>query len=181
MIMMCPDMEKPVSVDPTRLEEFIGQCSAHVIRKGADMPGFFAEEPSPDRTLYEVYELDTTGNMKLAITVMKPGKVDGEYHMTKGHFHEDEAAGETYHCLRGNGMLLLQTKDGQTNEIELLPGSIAYIPPGWAHRTVNIGDDDLILLAIYPESAGHDYGAIEKEGFLKRVIEVDGKAEVVSK
>jgi glucose-6-phosphate isomerase len=143
------------------------------------MVGYFKEEAEPDSLIYEVYELDTAGNMKLAVTILKPGDVGGEYHMTKGHYHEDELAGETYHCLRGSGMIVMQTKDGMTREVEMLPGSIVYIPLGWAHRTVNIGDEDLILLAIYPDSAGHDYETIKSKPFQKRIVEIEGMARAI--
>jgi glucose-6-phosphate isomerase len=55
-----------------------------------------------------------------------------------------------------------------------------YVPPGWAHRTVNTGDDDLIFLAVYFGDAGHDYAAIEDSGFAVRVLATSDGAEVVA-
>jgi len=141
---MSPDIELPVTIEGN-LDEFIARSKAHIIRTGKDMVGYFVEDPEPDALIYEVHELDSAGNMKLAITILKAGVVGDEYHMTKGHYHEDALAPETYHCLKGNGMMVLQTEDGMTKEVEMLPGSIIYIPHGWAHRTVNVGDEDLIL------------------------------------
>lgn len=176
---MCPNIERPVNVAPESISEFISQCSTHIVRRGKDMAGFFAEEPEEGSVIYEVYELESSGHIKLAVTIMKPGKAGNEYFMTKGHYHEDERAGEVYFGLKGKGLLLLQTKEGQTDEMELTPGAVASIPPGWAHRSVNIGDEDFVFLAVYPANAGHDYGAIEKHGFIKRVVEMDGKPRVV--
>ena len=57
-------------------------------------------------------------------------------------------------------------------------GRVIYVPPGWAHRAINIGSTKLIFLAIYPSDAGHDYGAIKERGFRKIVIERDGKPSI---
>jgi glucose-6-phosphate isomerase len=179
MMRMSSNKERPVNVAPESISEFISQCSTHIIRGGKDMSGFFIEEPEEDSKIYEVYELESSGHLKLAVTIMKPGKAGDEYFMTKGHYHEDENAGEVYFGLKGKGLLLLQTKEGQTDERELTPGAVASIPPGWAHRSVNIGDEDFVFLAVYPALAGHDYGAIEKNGFIKRVVEVNGEPRTI--
>lgn len=175
-----PDIKpRPVGITPENYPEFISKSSEHLTRKGSDLIGYFKETPEPDRVIYEVYEAETEGHTKLALTVLKPGKIGNEFHMTKGHFHEDEKAGEVYISIKGQGMVIMQTKDGQTDEITLLPGAAAYIPPGWAHRTINTGQEEFIMLAIYPETSGHDYGPIQEKGFIKRVIEQDGQVQVV--
>jgi glucose-6-phosphate isomerase len=40
---------------------------------------------------------------------------------------------------------------------------------------VNTGKEPLISFCSYNAEAGHNYGDIEKEGFVKRVLEVNGK------
>ena len=169
----------PAGITPENYPEFISKSSEHITRKGKDMEGYFEEEPDPDKLIYEVYEAETLGHINLALTVIKAGKVGREFHMTKGHFHEDGKAGEVYVCLKGKGMIIMQTRDGQTDEISLNPGGIAYVPPGWAHRTVNIGNEDFIMVAIYPETSGHDYDSIMEKGFIKRVIEQQGQVQVI--
>jgi glucose-6-phosphate isomerase len=43
--------------------------------------------------------------------------------------------------------------------------------PGYtAHRTVNVGDEPLVYLGIYPANAGHDYGQIAKRNFRQMVL-----------
>jgi glucose-6-phosphate isomerase, archaeal len=56
--------------------------------------------------------------------------------------------------------------------VELLqPQKVLYVPPRWAHRSININlEIDLVTLFIYPGNAGHDYRSIEKQGFRKLVI-----------
>ncbi len=169
----------PVSITPDNYPEFIGRCSEHIVRKGKDMAGYFLEKPEPGKVIYEVYEAECVGNSCTALTIIKPGRVGREYHMTKGHFHEDAGSGETYFCLKGEGIILMQTRRGESEEIRLGPGCVACIPPGWAHRTVNVGESDFIMVAVFPASAGHDYKSIEKKGFAKRVLEHRGKPRVM--
>ena len=178
---MCPDKDSPESIDPEKISEFMSQCSSITTRYGSDMTGIYEGEVDPESVIYEVYELDSIGSIRLAITKLMPGKVGDEFYMTKGHFHIDPQSGEVYFGLKGRGLLIMQTKDGETGEIELEPGTIACIPPGWAHRSVNTGDTEFVFLAAFPREAGHDYASIETEGFLKRVIEVDGAVSVVKK
>lgn len=168
-----------MGITPDNYPEFIGRSSGHIVRRGKDMACHFARPPDPEEVIYEVYEAEPSGNMRTALTILKPGKVSGEYFMTKGHFHEDAGSGETYFCLKGHGIVIMQTKDGKTDEVWLVPGTVACIPPGWAHRTVNVGKEDFVMLAIFPVNAGHDYEAIEKSGFIKRVIEKNAKPHIV--
>jgi glucose-6-phosphate isomerase len=51
------------------------------------------------------------------------------------------------------------------------PGTIGYIPPGWAHRSVNTGSEAYSFLAVYPGGAGHDYGWVLQHGMGQRVFE----------
>lgn len=171
--------EWPFGVTPDNYPEFMGRCDEHIVRKGKDMAGYFMETPDPERVIYEVYESKCVGYTCMAITVLKPGKVGKEYHMTKGHFHEDPKSGELYFCLKGRGMVIMQTREGDTAEVRLQPGAAISIPPGWAHRTVNVGEDDFIMLAVFPACAGHDYGSIEKNGFIKRVVDGNGEPQII--
>ena len=171
--------EWPFGITSENYPEFIGRCAEHITRKGKDLAGYFQETPDPEKVIYEVYEAETNGQVCLALTVLKPGKVGNEYHMTKGHYHEDPGAGETYFALKGSGLVIMQTKRGDTEEIWMGPGSAACIPPGWAHRTINVGKDDFVMLAIFSATSGHDYESIQKNGFLKRVVEENGEPRVI--
>ena len=136
-MIMCPEGKGPEKIDPNRISELISQCSAHTTRHGRDMRGYYTNEPEPDELIYEVFELESHGHIRLDITRMRPGKVGNEYHMTKGHFHEDNLAGEVYFGLKGKGIILLQTRDGKTEEAELKSGVVVNIPPKWAHRRIS--------------------------------------------
>jgi glucose-6-phosphate isomerase len=88
--------------------------------------------------------------------------------MTKGHQHP-RPRGEIYLGLSGTGGLLLF--DGADPQwIPMEPGTIGYIPPGWAHRSVNTGDEPYRFLAVYPGDAGHDYDWVRENGMGQRVV-----------
>ena len=100
--------------------------------------------------------------------------------MTKGHFHTVLDTAEVYYTLSGQGYMVMETPEGETDVQELKAGSVLYVPPRWAHRSVNTStDEDLVMFFIYPGNAGHDYGTIETQGFRKLVVEKDGKPAIV--
>lgn len=169
----------PIRIDVDNIDSFKALSNEIILRTTKDMLGFFQEATTSEGTIYEVFVREGPHSLDMAITIMKPGKVGEEFNMTKGHYHECEGADETYHCLKGKGMLLLQTKEGVVQTMELTKGSVAYVPPGWAHRTINTGQEDLIILAIYPNDAGHDYGAIKEKGFKSLVVEKEGEVAIV--
>ena len=77
-------------------------------------------------------------------------------------------------------MMVMETPEGEWAVEPLRPGKVLYVPPRWAHRSVNTGSqEDLVTLYIYPAHAGHDYGTIETRGFHKLVVERDGKPQVI--
>lgn len=160
-----------------------------IVRRLSDMKGTYldiavTEEllKQGDPVIYEVYEADVPheeGQLIYCTSIIYPGKIGDEYHMTKGHFHSREGTAEIYFGLHGRGYLLMQTHDGQASVIEIVPGTVAYIPPFWAHRTVNIGNENFVFFAVYPGDAGHNYGIIEERGFAKLVMEKNGKSTIV--
>ena len=72
----------------------------------------------------------------------------------------------------------MKLASGQCAYERFLPGRMCYVPPFWAHRTVNTGDEPLISLCVYPAEAGHNYGDIEKVGFPMRVFKRAGKVQI---
>lgn len=131
-----------------------------------------------DRLIYEVYVADVPeveGHLPYCVTIIFPGQVGEEFHMTKGHFHVVRDRAEVYVGLGGEGYLLLQKDNATVRSLRLSPGTVAYVPPFWAHRSVNTGDAPLIFFAAWPGDAGHDYGPIEQRGFAKILVARDGQ------
>ncbi len=106
---------------------------------------------------------------------MKSVLVNGECNMTRGHFHENLDCDETYCCMHGSGLLLLMDEEGCCHAEKMSVGSVHYINGHYAHRLINIGEDELKVQCIWPSNAGHDYKRIEKHPFPVRVFKRDGK------
>ncbi|MBI9043306.1 MAG: glucose-6-phosphate isomerase [Anaerolineaceae bacterium] len=136
-----------------------------------------------DSLLYEVYELkrpEIEGELLQGISIVHPGKVGDEFNMTKGHFHTVLDTAEVYFILKGHGYMIMETPEGDWAVEELTEGKNLYVPPRFAHRSINIHPiEDLVMFFVYPANAGHDYGTIETQGFRKLVVDKNGKAEII--
>jgi oxalate decarboxylase/phosphoglucose isomerase-like protein (cupin superfamily) len=98
--------------------------------------------------------------------------------MTKGHFHTTDGD-EVYVVMERQGLLLLQTKEGEAGMIEMIPGHMCYVPARWADRTVNAGNHDLIFLSIWPPHIEHDYETVAQSGFPLLAVEgTDGPTAI---
>jgi glucose-6-phosphate isomerase len=154
-----------------------------------DLQGLFAD-PEAEAALmaenpliYQVFEAsgnpEVAGHLRYSTTVMRPGKVGDEYFMTKGHYHAQGDRGELYYGLGGEGYLLLQTPEGEIDAQRMTPGSAAYVPPYWGHRTINTGKAPFVFLAVYPADAGYDYKTIADEGFAAIIVERNGQPAII--
>jgi glucose-6-phosphate isomerase len=154
-------------------------------RRLSDMRGMYQEEPAVEdaaRIVYRVYGIPvpaTNANVICSTTVIEPGTVGREYFMTKGHFHEVRDRAEVYVGLAGEGRLVMATEDGRHAVEVMRRGTVNYVPGGWAHRSVNVGDEPLVFFAAYVGDAGHDYGTIERRGFPVVVVRGTLRPEVV--
>ena len=182
-------MDLPFTFDLVFPEVLPSKYDRHLIRRLSSMNGQFFDQQAyktqlekEDLTLYEVYELqrpEEEGELLHGISIVHPGKVGIEYFMTKGHFHTVLGTAEIYHCLKGVGVMVMETPEGEWAVEELCPGRILYVPPRWAHRSVNTGNqEDLVTFFVYPGNAGHDYGTIESQGFRKLALEVNGQLQI---
>ncbi|MCL4247732.1 MAG: cupin domain-containing protein [Anaerolineae bacterium] len=136
-----------------------------------------------DRMIYEVFPValpENAAHVLHCTTVIYPGTIGGEYHMTKGHYHAQRDRGEVYLGIGGEGYLLLMLENGETRTVTMKPGTAAYVPPNWAHRTINTGSVPFTFFAAWPGDAGHDYGTIEQFGFAKLLVNQDGQPVLVN-
>ncbi|MCV9966710.1 cupin domain-containing protein [Pararhizobium sp. BT-229] len=124
-----------------------------------------------DPVVYEVIEYRKDGSdLFFGTTTMYPGDVSGEFFMTRGHFHERRDLGEVYYTQSGKGILLLEDREGRTETVEMLPGVCAFIPPDWAHRSINVGAEKLVFVWVCNPLASNDYGDILQRGMRKLVV-----------
>ena len=154
----------------------------HIQRRLSALKGQFLDEKAytemlerEDTLLYEVYELkrpQVAGELLTGISIVHPGKVGGEFFMTKGHFHAVLETAEVYLCMKGEGFMVMENPEGECVLERLSPGRVLYVPPRWAHRSVCTSrQEDLVTFFIYPGNSGHDYGTIEQQGFRKLVMD----------
>lgn len=158
-----------------------------LVRRMSDLEGLFLDHDAwaasareDDPVVYTVTSSpvpEVDRELPQSITTILPGTTSGELWMTKGHQHPDHQ-GEIYLALQGRGGLLMF--DGERTEwIDMVPGTIGYIPPGWAHRSINTGSDPYAFLAVYPGGAGHDYGWVLEHGMGNRAYRAsDGGVEL---
>ncbi|MBN1221100.1 MAG: cupin domain-containing protein [Anaerolineae bacterium] len=179
----------PFTFEVSVPEATMSRYDNHLTRRLSSMKGQYADREAyaamleqEDMLLYEVYETkrpEVAGELLHGLSILHPGKVGREYFMTKGHFHTVLETAEVYYCLKGEGMMVMETPEGDWAVEELRPGRVLYVPPRWAHRSVNTGTEDLVTFFVYPGHSGHDYGTIETQGFCKLVIEENGRPKIV--
>lgn len=132
-----------------------------------------------DTVVYRVHDLrpsDRGSDMIVGTSALEPGTIGDEYYMTRGHLHALSDRPEVYHCVHGRGVMLMEDADGNTDVIEMTSGVIAYVAPGWIHRSVNVGDDRFVTVFCYPADAGQDYAVIETAGGMASRVVVDPDA-----
>lgn len=134
-----------------------------------------------DPVIYEFYELgcpERAGDLAFGTTMIHPGKIGNEYYMTKGHFHNIVDTAEVYYTMQGKGYMLMENMEGDWMAEPLEKGKAVYVPRGYAHRTINTGDETLIAFFTFAGDAGHDYGTIETKGYRNVIVEKDGEPSI---
>jgi glucose-6-phosphate isomerase len=174
----------PISVQLDSTTGVFSPCPQYTQRRVSDLAKMFydqqaveAIQKAGDRLVYEIRYypfLTSNSDMTLGVTAINPGTVGDEYYMTKGHFHERDDQPEIYYCVQGEGLLLMETLQGDFRVASWKPGIITHIPPMYAHRVVNTGKITLVFVATFHLSAGHVYGPVEAHGFERVVIERNG-------
>jgi glucose-6-phosphate isomerase len=163
----------------------IARATAHYEKRLSDLRGLFLDAADLERRIreendplcYENYAFNQNqadGDIFFGTTIIYPGRVGSEYHLTRGHYHSKRDHAETYQALSGQGLVLFEREDGTTCSAELTPGKVTYIPPYWAHRSINTGDVPLVFLWTCPVEAGHDYEALGDRGMRQVVVERNG-------
>src|SRR3546814_4603904 len=97
-----------------------------------------------------------------------------EFFMTRGHIHAKADRPEIYYGQKGRGVMLMDSPAGETRIVAVEPQTICYVPPYWSHRSVNTGEDDLVMVFTYPADAGQDYAIIAGSGGMRSRVVDDG-------
>lgn len=153
----------------------MSHASRHYEKRLRDLNGLYLDTvafesaliTSADKVVYCVDEKrpdQTRGDLIFGTTFMQPGRIGQEFFMTRGHIHACANRPEVYYGEAGEGLMLLETPEGETRILEIKPRIAVYVPPFWIHRSVNAGSTPLIMSFFYPADSGQDYSIIEQSG-----------------
>ncbi len=176
---------QPWGVDIDLLDGVMAEPDRVLTRRASDMRGHYRDADALEALIatgdpvhYEVFEKEVPleyGQLMFCISKLYPGTVGDECFMTKGHYHTVAETAELYLCIRGQGYMMMKTPEGACAPEPMRRNRMVYVPPYWAHRSINTGNEPLISFCVYPAEAGHNYGDIEIEGFPKRVFLRNGQ------
>lgn len=183
-------MEIPMAVPPTshRIDPVTGVLSAATGRyekRLVELGGIYADEGAfaaacaerGESVVYRVHEVRpaaSRGDLIFGTTFMEPGRIGDEFYVTRGHIHARANRPETYYGEAGEGLMLMESPEGETSILEVGPRVMVYVPPLWIHRSVNTGSEPLVMSFCYPADAGQDYALIARSGGMATRILADG-------
>ena len=150
-----------------------------------DLEGIYQDEAAfraavavqGDSTVYSVRNMrpsQDAGDVTFGTTFMEPGRIGDEFYMTRGHIHAVANRPEVYYGEGGSGLMLMESPDGETRILEVVPRVAVYVPPLWVHRSVNVGAEPLVMSFFYPSDSGQDYDIIGDAGGMASLIVADG-------
>jgi len=149
-----------------------------------------ASGPDPAYIVYDVSGKDKWVNQ----TEISPGKYNGEFTKTYGHYHTEGAPNEIYTLVSGSGIGILQKKyvdqsgtwiPKMVEEVIFIrlvnPGETVSISNKYAHSLINTGKEKLITKDNWStKHMPEDYKYIKNlRGFAYYLVEKDGKVEFV--
>ena len=173
----------PILADFKKITGNFPQATGHYSKTFYELEGMYENEMEfqkmlpkwRNRVVYEVWEhrsSENKGDLVFGTSIMKPGRVGNEFFLTRGHQHQKAYCAETYYCLSGKGVILMESPDGEIKALKLEKGKLVYVPPLWFHRSINIGVSKLITLFTYNSDAGQNYEILTKRsGMRKRVVQ----------
>ncbi len=160
-------------------------------RRYSDMKDMYLDEDARicleregNEIIYRFHDFhvpEKAGELAFGTSIVYPGKVGKEFHMTNGHYHCVLDTAEVYYCRRGHGLMLMESKDGDVLWKEIRKGEVVYVPGCYAHRSINLSNTEaLITYFVFRADAGHDYGTIREKGFRNIVVDRNGSWEVLA-
>lgn len=115
------------------------------------------------------------------IFILSSGKNGFEFNKTVGYF-SDFPSMQTYQCLYGQGIILMQRNDQDMEAKEfkvvtLNPGKQVLVPAGWGMNLVNTGSNLLVVLrnSFLDPALENAKPTLEKQGFAYYIVEKKGE------
>lgn len=145
-----------------------------------DTDYFKRQDPdmNPDTIIYEHIMRKTIsdqGELTWGQVKIYPGQIKDQYFCTKGHFHINEETEEYLLCMKGEGLIMYCSKQGECWCDELHEGSFYRIPPMMACRVINISDEPLMLSLCLPGKEGFKLDCGKLRLFPCHVYDDDGE------
>ncbi len=178
-------MREPVSSVVDTIGGGMSGNTGRYEKRLSDLNGLYADEAAFEAALEKlgdvvVYDVEDfrpgthSGDLIYGVTRMSPGKIADEFFLTRGHIHAKADRPEIYYGQKGLGLMQLESPAGETRIVEIGPRTICYVPPFWIHRSINIGNEDLVMVFAYPSDSGQDYGIIESSRGMRHRVVSDG-------
>lgn len=163
----------------------MGGATGRYAKRLRDLAGIYldtnafeaAAEKGGERVVYSVCDMRpdrTHGDLIFGTTFMEPGQIGGEFYMTRGHIHATANRPEVYYGESGEGLMLMESPEGETRILEVSPRVAVYVPPMWIHRSINTGNAPLVMSFFYPNDSGQDYEIIARSSGMATRIMADG-------
>ncbi|XXK30038.1 glucose-6-phosphate isomerase [Rhodobacteraceae bacterium nBUS_24] len=184
------NLEKDMYRDPTAhtIDSLTGRMGAPTglyEKRLKDLGGIYQDQQAfaaavaseGERIVYTVHEMrpeQARGDLIFGTTFMEPGRIGGEFFVTRGHIHAVANRPEVYYGESGEGLMLMESPEGETRVLEIRPRVAVYVPPMWIHRSVNTGDAPLVMSFFYPSDSGQNYDIIAQSGGMATRIVADG-------
>jgi glucose-6-phosphate isomerase, archaeal len=157
--------------------------AAHYIKTFEAMHGVYQEDgveltsrgPELSYEVFSTQQTDLPGALTVGTSIVKPGRIGEEFALTRGHLHRIADRAEMYFGLNGRGVMLLESVEGEVHALEIVPGSMVYVPGGWLHRSVNVGAEVLVTLFCFSADSGQNYEIVEQSGGMKKLVVDDGQ------
>lgn len=164
-------------------ERLNGNNLTEMVMRYKDADYFKRHDPhmDPETVIYEHVVKESTpgeGHLNWGHITLYPGMVDDQYFCTKGHFHVNPDAEEYLLCMKGNGLVMFLSREGECWCEELEEGSLHKIPADIARRLINIGDEPLMISQCIPSNAGYDYDSIDEHPFTCHVYDDNGEMAI---
>lgn len=135
----------------------------------------------PETVVYELTVKEASpeeGHLLWGHVLLNPGRVNDEYFMTRGHFHNNDHTEEYVLCMNGYGFLMYLDKDGNCWCEEMEEGSLHHIPEGVGRRIINLSDEPMHLSFCVPANAGTKEFNFKDGVFPCRIYEDQGEPAI---
>lgn len=164
-------------------ERLNGNNLTEMVMRYKDADYFRRKDPTLDQEtkIYEHIVKESEpgeGHLNWGHITLYPGKVDDQYFCTKGHFHVNPDAEEYLLCMKGTGLVMFLSRDGECWCEELEEGSLHKIPSNIGRRLINTGDEPLMLSQCLPSNAGFDFDSIDEHPFTCHVYDDNGELAI---